>query len=189
MRTAHMLRYGLAWMALVGMCLPIPALAAGPISTPTADVGSPQFEVRDVELAQGGLLVGQLLDERMQPMAGADVAISTGGHTVVATQTDAEGVFAVAGLRSGVHQITAADAAQNCRFWGPGAAPPRAAQGVRIVAGDGIVRGQWGPPPMANRLIQRTKVWATNPFVVGGVIAAAVAIPVALNNDGDGPSS
>jgi hypothetical protein len=53
-----------------------------------------------------------------------------------------------------------------------------------------VVRGQWGPPP-GNEFLQRAKVWATNPFVVGGIIAAAVAIPVAIHNaDNDGgPSS
>ena len=58
-----------------------------------------------------------------------------------------------------------------------------------MVTGRDLVRGQWCPPSRVNCFFRKAKVWATNPFVVGGVIAAAVAIPVALNNDGDGPGS
>ena len=189
MRTARMLRHGLVWMALAGMCLPVQAIAAGNDASRTTDTREIEFDVSDVALAQGGLLTGQLLDEQLRPLAGSNVVIATNGRTVAATVTDADGVFAVAGLRSGFHQITAASAVENCRFWTVGTAPPRAGQGVRIVAGAGVVRGQWGPPPAANNFVKRAKVWATNPFVVGGVIAAAVAIPVALNNDDNGPSS
>ena len=188
MRTVHMLRHGMVWLAVVGMCAPMQALAAGAMPG-AADAPAVAFAVSDVALAGGGLLTGQLLDEQMRPLAGSEVAISANGHTVAVTATDANGVFVVAGLRSGFHQITAAGAVENCRFWAVGTAPPRADAGVRIVAGEGVVRGQWGPPPMTNNFVKRAKVWATNPFVVGGVIAAAVAIPVALNNDGDGPSS
>jgi hypothetical protein len=189
MRTAHTLRHGLVWTALAGMCLPVQTATAGNTGTPSAATRGIALEVSDVALAQGGLLTGQLLDEHMRPLPAADVAISTNGRTVAAMVTDSDGAFAVAGLRGGFHQITAAGAVQNCRLWTVGTAPPRATEGVRIVAGTGVVRGQWGPPPMVNNFVRNAKVWATNPFVVGGVIAAAVAIPIALNNDGDGPNS
>jgi hypothetical protein len=188
MRTARTLRHGLMWMALAGMCLPAQtAAAANADSRPTAtpDV---KLAVSDVALAEGGLLIGRVLDEHMRPLAAADVAISASGRTVATTTTDNRGAFAVAGLRGGFHQIITAHAVQNCRFWPVGTEPPRATQGVRIVDA-AVVRGQWCPPPMANRFIRNAKVWATNPFVVGGVVAAAIAIPVALNNDDEGPHS
>jgi hypothetical protein len=58
---------------------------------------------------------------------------------------------------------------------------------IDIVSGSEVVRGQYGPPP-GNRFVRKAKVWATNPFIVGGVVAAAVAIPVALH-DNKGPHS
>ena len=189
MRTAHLLRHSLAWFALLGVCLPVSARAAEPARLPVAAERSPATNVSDVALAHGGLLTGQFLDAQMKPVSGADVAISSGGHIVATTATDENGAFAVTGLRSGFHQVTTPDAVENCRLWADGTAPPRAEQGLRIVAGDDAVRGQWGPPPATNNFIKRAKVWGTNPFIVGGVIAAAVAIPVALNNDDDGPSS
>lgn len=189
MRTARTLRQGLVWMALVGMCLPVPMAAAGIADTPAAPAAEVSAATYDIELAQDGLLTGRLVDAEMRPLAAADVAISTNGRVVANTVTDDRGVFAVAGLRSGFHQIAAGDAVRNCRFWAVGTAPPRATQGMQIVADDSVVRGQWGPPTMTNRFIRNAKVWATNPFVVGGIVAAAVAIPVALNNDDEGPSS
>ena len=66
-------------------------------------------------------------------------------------------------------------------------APPRVPKTIDVVANDDVVRGQYGPPP-GNRMLKKAKVWATNPFIVGGVGAAAVAIPVALS-DNDGPHS
>jgi hypothetical protein len=172
------------------MCLPAQTTAAGNAGAqqPTAPARL-GLAVSDVALAQGGLLTGQVLDEQMRPLAGADVAIYANGRTVATSATDDNGAFAVAGLHGGFHQITTPHAVQNCRFWAAGTAPPRATQGLRIVDGAGVVRGQWGPPPMVNGFVRNAKVWATNPFVVGSIIAAAVAIPVALSNDHDDPSS
>ena len=102
-------------------------------------------------------------------------------------QTDGEGVFAVSKLRGGVHEIATADNLQVCRLWAAGTAPPGAAKSIDVVSPGEVVRGQYGPPP-GNRFIKKAKVWATNPFIVGGVVAAAIAIPVALSDD-DGPHS
>jgi hypothetical protein len=143
--------------------------------------------IRDIELASGGLLVGRLLDAGGQPRGNVAVSIVADGAILATTHTDEAGIFAVTNLRGGVHQVSTGDAIQICRFWVNGTAPPLAARSVDFVSGDQVVRGQWGPPP-GNSLIRRAKVWATNPFIVGGVVAAAVAVPVALSDD-DGPHS
>jgi hypothetical protein len=171
----------MAALASIGLCMPIlPASAKE-----TAPLKAPL--VRDVELGFGGLLVGRLLDANGRPLQDAEVSILTGDKQLAATRTDAEGVFAVSNLRGGVHQITTADSVQLCRLWAPGTAPPQAAKSIDVISDSATIRGQYGPPP-GNRLLRKAKVWATNPFVVGGVVAAAVAIPVALS-DNDGPSS
>jgi hypothetical protein len=144
-------------------------------------------EIRDVELAYGGVLVGRLLDSSGQPLANMPVSVLSSGETLASMETDAEGVFAVSKLRGGVHQIATADNAQVCRLWAPGTAPPNAGKSIDMVTDGDVVRGQYGPPP-GNRFIKKAKVWATNPFIVGGVVAAAIAIPVALSDD-DGPHS
>lgn len=168
-------------LAITGLVLPITPAAAEQASS----VEKPA--VRDVELAFGGLLVGRLSDANGRPLPNAPVSLLTAGKVLAATHTDDEGVFAVAKLRGGVHEIATAEGVEVCRLWAPGTAPPGAPQSVEVVAPGEVVRGQYGPPP-GNRFIKKAKVWATNPFIVGGVVAAAVAIPVALSDD-DGPHS
>jgi hypothetical protein len=172
-----------SWLAVCGMCMPT-SFAFGVEAKPRSgavDTGSrPVTVIRDVALAPGGLLVGQVLDESMKPVRGAKIAIQTNGQTAAATETDADGVFAVASLRGGVHQVVTADSIENCRLWAPGTAPPRAESHLRFVPGqDTVVRGQWGPPQHS------WKTWATNPWVIGGVVATAIAVPVVLNNIDD----
>jgi hypothetical protein len=172
----------LAALAITGSILPI-APASAKQDSPAA--AAPM--VRDVELAYGGLLVGRLADANGRPLANAPVSVIADGKPLATMHTDAEGIFAVAKLRGGVHEIATADTVRVCRLWAPGTAPPGAPQSIEVVAPGEVVRGQYGPPP-GNRFIKKAKVWATNPFIVGGVVAAAVAIPVALSDD-DGPHS
>lgn len=171
----------LAALATIGWCLPIAAATAQEIGPADAHV------IRDVELARGGLLVGRLLDANGRPLRDADVSVLAGGKTLASMRTDADGVFAVSNLRGGVHEITTADNVQVCRLWAHGTAPPHTPRSIDVVSGSEVIRGQYGPPP-GNRFVRKAKVWATNPLIVGGVIAAAVAIPVALSDD-DGPHS
>jgi hypothetical protein len=181
------------------MCFPASAFAAGGddraadrAADRSADhAAMHSWRVIDVELRSGGMLVGQVLDAAAQPSPGTDVSILSDSEAIASTRTDESGRFAVAGLRGGVHQVHAGDAARVCRLWTPGTAPPKSTSTVQIVTGEDVVRGQWGPPP-GNGFLKKAKVWATNPFVVGGIVAAAVAIPVALHNaddDDDGPNS
>jgi hypothetical protein len=171
----------LAVLASVGLCLPVAATNAEQVAPVAAPV------IRDVELSNGGLLIGRLLDANGRPLTDADVSVATGGKQLATTRTDVEGVFAVSKLRGGVHEISTSDNVQVCRLWAPGTAPPRVPKSIDLISGPDAVRGQYGPPP-GNRMLREAKVWATNPWIVGGVVAAAVAIPVALS-DNDGPHS
>lgn len=178
----------IAWLAVLGMCLPLPAMAAESHAAEPS-TGAAAISVADVELGQGGLLLGQVLDAEAQPLVDSQVTVMAGSQPVATAQTDDNGVFAVTGLRGGMHQLDAGESRQFCRLWSPGTAPPAAESALQMVAGGDTIRGQWGPPP-GNGFLQNAKVWATNPFVVGGIVAAAVAIPVAIHNsDDDGPRS
>ena len=171
----------LAVLAVIGMLMPVaPARARESAPLPT-------HVVRDVELRDGGLLVGRIVDANGRPVVATEVTIISGEKPLASTRTDAEGVFAVAQLRGGVHAITTSENVQVCRLWAPGTAPPQAPQSIELVNDANVARGQYGPPP-GNRFVRKAKVWATNPWIVGGVVAAAIAIPVALS-DNDGPSS
>ena len=182
MKNTHWLSYGAAWLAMFGVGLPAPLVMGNEALTPSGSANTasqPRVLIHDVALQPGGLLVGQIVDETMKPMRGMPVAIQADGQTTAATATDAQGVFAVAGLRGGVHQVVTGDSTEVCRLWAPGTAPPQAAPHLRFVPGQGdVVRGQWGPPPSYNSM----SAWATNPWVIGGIVATAIAVPVVLNN-------
>jgi hypothetical protein len=184
MKTLRWLRHTLAWFSLCGICAPASFVFGTEATTQAkATSGAPRGSlVRDVALAQGGLLLGQILDESMQPLAGVDVAIQSGGQTMATTKTDSNGTFAVAGLRGGLHQITTRESLQNCRLWAPGTAPPSATEHLRFVPGqDTVIRGQWGPGA-PSPWMHKAKAMATNPWVIGGVVATAIAVPVLVHN-------
>jgi hypothetical protein len=171
----------LMFLASAGICLPLAPATAEEIQSAKPPV------IRDVELEYGGLLIGRLVDANGRPQCDTHVSVVTSGKTLATTRSDAEGVFAVSKLRGGVHEIRTAENVQVCRLWAHDTAPPRVPKSIDVVSNGDVVRGQYGPPP-GNRFIKKAKVWATNPFIVGGVVAAAVAIPVALS-DNDGPHS
>jgi hypothetical protein len=194
MKIASLFLQGVSLLTAAAICIPITSLAAESSHQPlAAAVGSADADrqIDDISLSDNGLLIGRVLNSERQPQIGVDVAIYSANQPVAATRTDANGAFAVAGLRGGVHQIVASTNVRTCRLWAAGTAPPNAANAAHITSDSAIARGQWGPPPLTNQFVRKAKVLATNPFIIGGAVAAAVAIPVAIHNadQDDGPSS
>ena len=165
MKTANMAKWVLVSLAVLGFCLPQPVLAA------TAS-GESRPVVVDVALMDGGMLVGQVVDPQGAPLAKTSVSVWSQAKQIGVAVTDENGRFAVGGLRNGVYQVVAAEGHGAYRLWTPGVAPPSAQRGALLVAGKGAVRGQDNP----------WCSWLTNPWVIAGIVATAVAVPVALAN-------
>lgn len=164
MRQLRRIQVVLAILAAVGICLPVQAMAASPAPAMT-----------DVALQEGGILVGQVLDPQGLPKSDLRVAVQdVQNREVAAATTDPQGRFAVRGLGGGVYQMVTRDGRVPCRLWLPGTAPPVAQPGALLVSGTNTVRGA-GPGG-------GLKFWLTNPLVIAGVIATAIAVPVALSN-------
>jgi hypothetical protein len=153
-----------SWAAL-GLLLPEAAMAVEKPSKPV---------VVDVALRDGGVLVGQVVDPQGAAVAGAPVSLRYQDKNVVTATTSPEGYFAVKGLRGGVYQVAAADGHGVYRLWTQGTAPPSAQPGATLVSGGKVVRGQNGSGAI--------KTFFTNPFVIAGIVATAVAVPVAIHN-------
>lgn len=147
-------------LSCLGMLVPQAALAAN------AD-----GQMVDVALRDGGVLVGQLFNSEGAPQGGAKVTIAQRGQPIVNTITDENGLYAVQGLRGGVYQVVAGKTVGAYRVWTPGTAPPSASNGALLVAGQGTVRGQLGS-------------FLTQPWVLAGIIATAIAVPIAVSNNG-----
>jgi hypothetical protein len=159
-----------AAVACVGMVIPPSAFAAEPAAGAT-----------DIALRQGGLLVGQVVDRQGVPQANQTVSIQYGPHEVVRTVTDHNGTFAAQGLRGGQYQLVTHEGISVCRLWAANTAPPAARPAALVVTGNQVVRGQWGAGPLHGSV-----EWVkAHPYITAGVIAAAIAIPLALADDDD----
>lgn len=164
----------LVWVSLVGLVLPPPALAVS---------GAPETQapaIVDVAMTGQGTVVGRVVDAQGAAVARTQVAFrSFSGQTATAV-TDEQGAYAVAGLaQGGLYEAAAAGGRGVYRVWQPGTAPPSAQNSAMIVAGGRLVRGQSGTP-----------FWSfSNPIILGGLIGAAVAIPIGVYNSQNNPAS
>jgi len=191
MKRKRVLTGGLVWLAVLGFCLPQPMQAAeAPID--------PAPVVIDVALADGGLLIGQVVDPQGSALPKVPVSLRNGNRQIAAAETDANGQFAVRGIPGGVYQAVAAGGHATFRLWAPGTAPPSSRRSLLLIAGQRAVRGQCSEPgcgecgecdePPCEPRCGRLAFLLANPWVVAGIVATAVAVPVAIHNS-DRPSS
>jgi hypothetical protein len=165
------------WVAVLGFCVPQVTLAA----TPASQV------VQDLMLHEGGTLVGQIVDSQASPLK--DIAVSLRGPAgeLAAGKTNANGYFAFSGLKSGVYQVATPAGSGVFRVWAANAAPPSAQRAVLMVVDSETLRGQICDPcgPCGGGICG---FLGKHPLLTAGLIAAAIAIPIAVTAD-SGPSS
>jgi hypothetical protein len=131
-----------------------------------------------VKLQKDATLLGQVVDSQGAAVAGVPIALRNNGQEVAAAVTNSGGLFAFRGLSQGVYQVVSGSSVHTFRVWTLQTAPPAAQQAALVVLGDGLVRGQ---RPLSSLL--------TGPLLIGGAIAAAIAIPIAVSNSRNRPSS
>ncbi len=169
MKSRITLRGTLVALAVFGMMLPTAGLATEPI----ADHARARVSIIDVSLGEDGNLRGQVLDLQGAPMTETTVAVVQHGEILATTQTDAQGRYSFAGLNTGLYQVITDHGLTVCRVWAAETAPPSALAETLVVDGLQTVRGgmhgrSWGS-------------FLSNPWVLGGIVAAAIAIPLALD--------
>jgi hypothetical protein len=131
--------------------------------------------VRDVRLAPHETLRGVVYSAEGHLMAGKAVVLAQSDQELQQTTTDKEGRFAFRGLRGGLYWLTVDRSSQVFRVWTEVAAPPHALTEVVLVSGGVVRRGQH---PFG-------ELFVCNPIVLGLIIAAAIAIPVAVHNSAE----
>lgn len=145
--------------------LPIRQLAAADPA-----IARPQTRlILDIELTADDSLHGVALDASGNPRAQIPVAL-IGERRVHRTITDARGRFRITPAAAGVSKLTTGHAEIGVRCWMNGTAPPQAKSQV-LLADQGIQRGQ---RPIGDFL--------AGPVLIGLIIAAAIAIPIAVHN-------
>jgi len=141
---------------------------------------SPAPRVIDVALYDGGLLLGQVVTPEGLPVPNTAVTVVSGDQVLGTATTDAQGRFALRGLKGGVYRLNAANGTGMYRLWAARTAPPGAQDSTLIVSGQDLARGQ---------VLPRVRTWMRNPWIVGGAIATAIAVPVAVAEHDEEPSS
>ena len=139
----------------------------------------PEVKPLDIVLLHGNVIAGQVIAADGTPVAEAEVTVSVGRYEVVRVTTDQAGEFAAEVPHGGVYVLTSGNSASLVRAWTATAAPPNAPARVTLAPQITVIRAQGpaggGVDPLMGLLL------------VGG-IAAAIAIPIALNNNGSNAS-
>lgn len=178
----------LTTLACIGMLTPFSALFA----EQTAEQN--QSKITDVALGSGGLLAGTVVDKEGRPVENARIVLRSKEKTLVDTHAAEDGSFRIHALRGGVYDMTANGKTTVMRLWADQTAPPSSETTATLVAGGEVVRGQscsngscTAPGGCDCDSCVGAAPWAflMNPMVIGAVVAAAVAIPLALDDDGN----
>ena len=102
---------------------------------------SARQSVKDVKLTSAGELTGRVVTAEGKAIDGAAVTIAQNGKPVLNTTSTASGEFKVAGLKTGLYQVSAVRQTQFVRVWPQDVAPPSATPQTTFVQGT-VVRGQ-----------------------------------------------
>ena len=173
-----------SWTAMLVLVLqPCHALAVTNARTSVA-TAFPTNRVADIALKQGGVLQGQIINAAGVGVAKATLEL-TNGRQHWQAKTDGQGWFQFANLRGGTYHMQAGGQSQILRAWAPGTAPPTASLGLLVSPSTDVVRGQNPVSPNTNQFFCVAKKRLANPWVVGGIAATAVSIPVLINNIDD----
>ncbi len=163
---------------------------------PCAHANQAAVRTLDISLQSDGVLFGQVADAGGNSQVGIPVTVFAAGKILGRGTTDRAGNFQIKGLTGGVVTVEAAGTQGNCRLWAPGTAPPAAQQGLLVVAPDQVACGQncgscvgCGSGVCRGHGGGLLGIMLDHPFVTAGVIGAAIAIPLALDDDDDPPAS
>ena len=176
-------RHAIVALSAIGLLIPRAAIAApqpsaAPRTSALPVVAPPQSSsVLDVALDNGGILHGQVVDPQGKPLAGVGVQLWRQQRSAGTATTNAGGYFELAGLQGGIYQVDAAQSHDTWRLWAPRTAPPAAQPAAMVVAGGNTARGQMGAG----------RYWIPA-LVVTGIVAAAIAIPIAVSNSNNNGS-
>ncbi len=137
--------------------------------------------MRDVALQPGGVLNGQVLNEQALARDQAKIAVVHNGKLLTVTETDNEGRFVLTGLAPGVYELHLAEGGGAYRVWAPRTTLPAAEQSVLLVQDSRVVRGMHhGAGHFGHG---GNFGWLANPWVLAGIVAAAIAIPLILSDN------
>lgn len=178
------MRTYLTWMLVVTVAA-APTLVQAQSTTPASPSN---LQLKNVELSEDGQLHGQVLTQSgVGGIATVNVHATRDGKTAAqALQTTETGEFTIKGLKTGTCVFTIGDDTFACRVWNHGMAPPKSLQAIAVVPTSGVVLGQncdtCQKPGLRGKLACMS---GTQKALLVGIVAAAIIIPIALDDDDD----
>jgi len=154
----------------LGLLLPASVVQAAEATSQVAPIPA----AMDIALGQGGTLQGQVVSPEGAPVSDAIVLVWHQNANVATAKTNANGEFAVSGLRDGAHFVEVGGQVVNARLWKQGTAPPASKSNVMFVSDAKVARAQGN---------------VTRPWLVYGVLGGIVAGGLISQNHGDGHHS
>jgi len=164
-------------MSSLGLILPAPILHAAPPApaAPVPRVAEPQAKsIGDIKLDAAGYLHGMVVDLQGTPVANAMVVVSRGKRDLANVSTDRLGRFSAGPLGRGTYLMKSGGQTRAVRAWTPEMAPPSARQLALLITDSEVILGQM---PLED-------FFASDMFVITGLVAAMIAIPIAVHNSG-----
>ena len=168
MRFCRLFKGAAVALAMVNVVLPMSASAVD------RDPPSAVLRIGDVALNEHGRLVGTVVNGNGELLADVRVTVTQEGRAVGRGLSDRQGRFQVENVRGGLCQVETVETTSVFRCWSSKAAPPSAAQEILVVSDSQFARGQ---RPIGEIF--------TNPLLIGLLVAAAIAIPIAVHNSRD----
>ncbi len=163
-------------LACLGMILPSSMLQA---AQPAQASARRLPTISDVELGPQGVLRGVVISSQGVPVTRTTIVVYDAKQEVARTKTDTKGCFSVGRLPSGTLRVTAGRYSTPIRAWAARTGPPKCKQIALVVVGSDIVRGQrhW------------KDAFCNHDLLVGGVIAAMIALPIIVYSSNRKPAS
>ncbi len=176
MKRKHRLSRVLVALGSVGLLLPSSMLAAdGPSASPASRSGASAVHAEqtmvDVALQPGGVLRGQVVRPDGSPLGNVHLALCRHDREIASATTNAQGAFAISGLRGGVYHLRLGNSLTIFRAWAPRTAPAAARPGILLVRDESLVRGQ--------NTLSLPAISGTS-LVIGGIVATAIVVPIAI---------
>lgn len=167
MKTLNLVRGAAVALATLGLMLPAPQVQAA--SGKALNVKTVDASMLDIGLQADGAFAGRVVDHTGTAANHAEVIVRQGSKEVARTTTDAQGRFAVKGLRGGVYEVASGKTVGTYRVWQSEVAPPAAKEQALLILGENGARGQFGG--LGGGMI----------FVVTAVIATVIISAISLD--------
>lgn len=169
----------LVWTACLSLLTPRPVAWGQQAETAVDPIRDPTEFTSDLELSGDQALRGQVVNLLGEPQPDCQVEFqAVNGGRVHAAHSDEEGNFCIGPLSGGSYAVRCQGSSQVIRLWAPGTAPPQARRELQVLATQPLViRGQ---QPFPN-------LFCNEPLLIGVLVAAAIAIPLAVHSSDDRP--